>query len=204
MVNQLLHYLTSLNDCNPSQSISTHYNQGATTYHPKASSTPLSPKATSQPGTNLTMPQHTTCFHKEGQPQVTSTSNPSSSGTLTLSSPDDADAPCSTHSTLSTRHLCSRLPITYNETALMKLHGRPLIQMLNSFSLPFPLNDSDQESPLTSNSGYTEEELPAGLQPKEEESPMTKLSCANHKGVTNDQAIKHRHQGIVNNNPKHR
>ena len=60
----------------------------------------------------------------------------------------------------------------------MKFHGRPQIQILNSVSIPLPLNDSDQEeSPMTSYSNYTAEESPTSYEPHEEESTMTSSSA---------------------------
>ena len=41
----------------------------------------------------------------------------------------------------------------------MKLHGRPHIRMLNSISIPLPIDDSDEEeSPMMSHSECTMEE----------------------------------------------
>ena len=63
----------------------------------------------------------------------------------------EADSPHSAHPMQSTRQLCQRLLNTYNEAALMKLHQRLQIRMLNSISIPLPLDNSDQEeSPTTS------------------------------------------------------
>ena len=149
-------------------------------YHWKASYNSLNPKALSQPGTHLTVPQPITCFPKEALPQMTSAlslssnshSSPSSTtssipsfGASTLSTSDnEADSLCSVHSTSqSTRQLCPRLPITYNETALMKLHSKPQVWMFNSVSLAIPLNDSNQESLTTSDSKEREEESHANL-----------------------------------------
>ena len=123
--------------------------------------------------------QHFESFQLHFSDQLSFTALSSSSKPLTPSSSDDkADSPCSTHSSQSTRQLCPRLPMAYNESALMKLYGRPQIQMLNSISIPLPLNDSnEEESPVTSNSYYAAEESPTNYKPKDEESPMTPSSA---------------------------
>ena len=112
--------------------------------HLRAASNPLSPKAPSQPGMHLMVPQPITHFPKEAQPKMTSTLSPSSNSDSSLlsittsstpcscvsmpsTSNDEAESLCSGYPTQSTRQLCPRLPITYNKTALMKLQGRPQV-----------------------------------------------------------------------------
>ena len=158
-----------------------HHSQCIAIFHPRAFSNVISPNTPSQPGMHLIVHQPITCFPKEAQPQMTSTSSPLSnsdsspwsitilstlsSGILTLStSNSEADFLCSTHSIQSTRQLHPRLPITYNKTALMKLHDRPQVQMLNSISKPFPFHDSDQESSTTYDSNEKEEESPTDVE----------------------------------------
>ena len=164
MVDQLLQYLSSLNDCNP----------------PPNSSLPL--QAMSQPGTYLTPLQPITCtLHQENSTlSLSSQLNfiiPSiASSTNVIPAPSDTDSQHSVHSRQSTRQLCLRLPITYNVAALMKLDGRPQIRMLNSICIPLPIDDSDQEkSPMTSDSDHTVEETPTMSDSNctMEESPMT-------------------------------
>ena len=46
-------------------------------------------------------------------------------------------------STASDRTLRPRIPISYNETLLQHLHGRPQIKTLNNLSIPLP--DSSNE-----------------------------------------------------------
>ena len=54
----------------------------------------------------------------------------------------EAESPGSPDSQASTASysLCPRLPITYNETALSHLRGRPQAEICNNLSIPFPSN----------------------------------------------------------------
>ena len=70
------------------------------------------------------------------------------------------------HSTQSIRQFQPRLPIMYNEMALMKLHGRTQIQMLNNISLPLPSDDTNSEwekSPMAHDSDDEKEESAIAL-----------------------------------------
>ena len=69
---------------------------------------------------------------------------------------DSAHSACSMHST---QQLQPRLPITYNEAALTRLHGRLQIWTLNCTSIPLPPS-SNEESPTT-DSNNVQEELPS-------------------------------------------
>ena len=98
------------------------------------------------------------------QELISTLSLPNSTNLTPAPSDKEADSPCSAylmHSMQSTRQLCPRLPITYTEAALMKLHGRLQIRMLNSISIPLPIKDSDQEeSPMMSDSNCPVKESP--------------------------------------------
>ena len=179
------------------------------------------PKVPSKPETSLRMVQPTAC----ALPKMTSTSSPSgyialsplsltasssSSNTSTPSSSDDeADSPHSAHFSQSTRKLCPRLLITYNETVLMKIHGRLQIWMLNSISLPLLLNNSDEEeSPMASESDYTAEESPTSYKPNDEESPMFPSNIDTQEGssVTSSSIANDKEESSVtkNTNDQHK
>ena len=71
--------------------------------------------------------------------------------TQSSSSPSTSDSECdaestSSYSTLSTasdRQLCPRIPISYNETFLKKLHGRPQVRVMHNLSILLLASDSD-------------------------------------------------------------
>ena len=101
--------------------------------------TPLSPESiTYTPGTPTSSP-------------TSSTSSPSDSSSSPDSpTPSQAESDMSTDSTWSTRQLHPRLPITYNDRVLIKLHGRLQIHTLNNVLLPLPTEDTysmKKESP---------------------------------------------------------
>ena len=75
--------------------------------------------------------------------------SPSQSSNLTPSDQNNPDSPHSTFLMQSTRIFHPGLPITYNETALTRLHGRLQMMMLNYVSIPLPPS-SDEESPTDS------------------------------------------------------
>ena len=63
-------------------------------------------------------------------------SRPTSSSTTSQDSCDrETESVCSIYSTWTTRQLCQRLAITYNEMAYMKLHSRLQIWTLNNVLL---------------------------------------------------------------------
>ena len=123
MVNQLLHYLSSLNSL------------------PQNTCLPL--QAMSLPGT-LTMQQPIVCT----APLETSTKIPFSQSSYTVlslpssndSTPvllhDKADSSCSAHTMQSIRQLHPSLPVTYNKAGLMKLHGWLQMRTLNNILIP--------------------------------------------------------------------
>ena len=45
----------------------------------------------------------------------------------------------------SERSLRPRVPISYNETLLQRLHGRPQVKILNNLSIPLP-ESSDEDT----------------------------------------------------------
>ena len=63
-------------------------------------------------------------------------------------SSDDTQSTTSQTSTASNRTLRPRIPISYNETLLKCLHGRPQIKTLNNLSIPLP-DSSDEDTEET-------------------------------------------------------
>ena len=161
MVNQLLHHLASLYGCNPPQQTSTHHSKGATNYHQKPPLHPWGQKPCPSQGhtlLHLSLLSASPMEHNSRWPVLLF---------LPAMSPPACQHHCLGHSpalapqswvpqTMKQTHpialtLASQpdnyaqgLPITYNETALMKLHVRPQIGTLNSISLHLLLNDCDQ------------------------------------------------------------
>ena len=94
----------------------------------------------------------------------------------------------------STRILQPRLPITYNEAAFTRLHGRLQIRMLNCISISLPPS-SDEKSPtkpLTDSPHHPEEESPMkkmtdSLRCLKEESP---LRCNQRRSHDNESVPK--------------
>ena len=105
----------------------------------------------------------------------------------TSSTPSDsnADSLANEASTRSNHQLQPWLPITYNETTLRCLNGRPQVWTLNSQLLPLPNNPESDSDHSLSDYGDQEEESPMScttLQTiaQEEEAP------SNTGRVTND------------------
>ena len=82
--------------------------------------------------------------------------------------PGSADSQASTAS----YSLHPRLPITYNEAALSKLHSRPQVGILNNLSIPLPISSSS-DSEFTSNGSEDDDpaEAEADSSPTQNESP---------------------------------
>ena len=109
-----------------------------------------------------------------------SAESPHTTSTESLASSDDSrnTSPCSATPTAVTRVLQPRLPITYNETALSCLLGRPQVKTLNNVSVHLPLssneespselNSDEQESPIATDAEadspcHIRDESPAGM-----------------------------------------
>ena len=58
-------------------------------------------------------------------------------------------------STASKRTVRPRIPISYNETLLQRLHGRPQIKTLNNLSIPLP-DSSDEDTEDTEELSHEE------------------------------------------------
>ena len=94
------------------------------------------------------------------RPETPSTSRSESTPTTSMynseedsgSSDDESIA-----STMSDRQLRPRVPISYNETVVRKLHGQPQVRMCNNLSIPLPTDSSEEDT--DSESKETEEEV---------------------------------------------
>ena len=89
-------------------------------------------------------------------------SSPRSESTLTTSTYNSEEDSSSSDdesiaTTMSDRQLRPRIPISYNETVLKKLHGQPQVRMCNSLSIPLPTDSSKEDT--DSESEETEEEV---------------------------------------------
>ena len=59
----------------------------------------------------------------------------------------------------SERSLRPRIPISYNETLLQRLHRRPQVRTLNNLSLPLPISsDEDTEDTVEATQGEERED----------------------------------------------
>ena len=82
--------------------------------------------------------------------QKSTSSSPDDTETDTDSTTsDDTQSITSQTSTVSDRTLRPRIPISYNETLLQCLHGRPQIRTLNNLSIPLPDSSEEDTDELT-------------------------------------------------------
>ena len=77
--------------------------------------------------------------------QKSTSSSPYDTETDTDSTSDDMQSITSQTSTASDHTLRPRIPISYNETLLQCLHGRPQIKTMNNLSIPLA-NSSDEDT----------------------------------------------------------
>ena len=115
---------------------------------------PLAKDSTSTTSTSPSVSPATT-------PNTSRSSSPTPSSSM--SSNEESDTPStssresntSIKSTASDRQLRPRIPISYNETFLTHLHGRPQVKTLNNISIPLPIvsesEDSSDEDPRRRN-----------------------------------------------------
>ena len=132
-VDSLLHHLSTLNSLSPSLSV------------------PMQLELSS--GTQPAPPTcHTWEVHSTSSPHSTSTESAPTSDPSSKSSDSSSAA-----SPTSTRALRSRLPITYNGTALSQIDDRLQFRTLPNVFIPLPAG-SKEESPTDSDSDHTEKE----------------------------------------------
>ena len=89
-------------------------------------------------------------------PDVTprSTSSEDSSPSSSQTSPsydmeeDETSGNESIISTKSDRQLRPRVPISYNETVLQRLHGQPQVRTFNNLSIPLPGDSTEEDTDL--------------------------------------------------------
>ena len=88
-----------------------------------------------------------------------STRSESTLTTSTYNSEEDSSSSDdeSIASTMSDRQLRPRVPISYNEPVLRKLHGQPQVRTCNNLSIPLPTDSSEEDT--NSESKETEEEV---------------------------------------------
>ena len=77
--------------------------------------------------------------------QNSTCSSPNDTETDSDSTRDDMQSIASQTSIASDRSLRLRIPISYNETLLQCLHGRPQVKTLNNLSIPLP-DSSDEDT----------------------------------------------------------
>ena len=82
------------------------------------------------------------------QSQNLTGSSPNDTETDSDSTSDDTQSTTSQTSLASERSLRPRVPISYNETLLQRLHGRPQVRILNNLSIPWP-GSSDEDTEET-------------------------------------------------------
>ena len=109
------------------------------------------PNAETSPETSPTLPAPTVSTESSqssediSELQMSTSSNPDDTGTDSDSTSDDMQSITSQTSLASDRSLRPRIPISYNETLLQCLHGRPQVKTLNNLSLPLP-DSSDEDT----------------------------------------------------------
>ena len=84
-----------------------------------------------------------------GIPRSTSSedSSPSSSQTSpSYNREEETSGDESITSTTSDRQLRPRVPISYNETVLQRLHGQPWVRTLNNLSIPLPGDSTEEDT----------------------------------------------------------
>ena len=79
------------------------------------------------------------------QSQNPTSSSSNDTETDSESTSDDTQSITSQTSIASDRSLRPRIPISYNETLLQCLHGRPQVKTLNNLSIPLP-DSSDEDT----------------------------------------------------------
>ena len=127
-IEHILNYLIAINSHSMVQS---------TPEVPKPVPTPSSPSST-------TSEQPSTC-----PSPLSPISNPDEEDTQSTSSKDSI--------TSMSRQLRPHVPISYNETILKHLHGKPQVKTLNNISIPLPMDSSSKDTDNT-DTEYTDEE----------------------------------------------
>ena len=79
------------------------------------------------------------------QSQNSTSSSPNDTETDSDATSDDTQSVTSQTSLASDRSLRPRIPISYNETLLQCLHGRPQVKTMNNLSIPLP-DSSDEDT----------------------------------------------------------
>ena len=109
------------------------------------------PNAETSPESSPTLPAPTRSSESSQSSEYTSESqnstslSPNDTETDSDSTTNDMQSITSQTSIASDRSLRPRIPISYNETLLQCLHGRPQVKTLNNLSIPLP-DSSDEDT----------------------------------------------------------